>query len=122
MPDNDLFEKLTKTSSEHLSQRVYEQDDFTKGDLERTQREKEDNYKLSKNLKTIKFVASWGVALSLGALMLLFLVAFSYLFYLYITDVAKDASSVKVLLKNWLDYILIAMATLFVQKVFNKNQ
>jgi len=101
---------------------VYEKDDFTKDDLEINKLEKVDNYNLGKNLKKIKLVASWGVAISLAALMLLFLLAFSYLFYLYIKDVSTDMYSVKALLKNWFDYILIVMATLFVQKAFNKKQ
>lgn len=101
---------------------MYEKDDFTKDDLEINKLEKVDNYNLGKNLKKIKLVASWGVAISLAALMLLFLLAFSYLFYLYIKDVSTDMYSVKALLKNWFDYILIVMATLFVQKAFNKKQ
>lgn len=117
----DLFDKLTKISSEELTRNVSNVDDFSESDREISDLTKKDDYKLGRNLKRIRVTASWSVAIVLGATILVFTISFIYLFHLYIFDIAKDISNVKELLKSWLDYILLVMATLFVQNVFGKK-
>jgi len=117
----DLPEKLAKTSSEELTRKISDVDDFTDSDREISALTKKDDYKLGKNLKRIRTVPLWGVAIAVGIMTFIFIASFAYLFYIFICDVAKDVATVKALLKNWLDYVLLVMATLFIQKVFGKS-
>ncbi len=119
--NKELFEKLTHTPDDTLTRSIERVDDLDDNDKEIQKQTRRDDYHLGKNLKRIKLVASWGVAIILGAMLCAFISAFTYLFYKYIQDVGTDLAQVKELLKSWLDYILIVMATLFVQHIFEKR-
>jgi len=126
MPDDtddelSLYERLKQTSDSSLKKNVDKVDDFDEHDQERQRKEKDDDYKVGKNLKRIRTVASWGVAIFLGVVLLVFLISFVWLFEIYISDVAGDIQKTKDTLSTSIDYVLIILATLFIQNVFGKK-
>jgi len=130
VPDSskDLYTKLTNTSEDGLKDRfnqtenINPEEEHEKVIKELETRSKADDYNISKHLKIIKIVAAWIITAILVIFIFGFVIASCYLFILFIQHVSSDLSAVKNLLASWLDYILLVMATLFIQRIFGDKQ
>lgn len=113
-----LYERFKETPADTIRHRVQDSEALQQ---EIEGRSRVDDYKLSKNLKRIKAVASWGVAIALGFALAAFVIASVYLFAVYVLDVGADVQKTKEFLTDIVQAILLIMATLFAEHLFGRR-
>jgi len=119
LSSSDLINRLRGLTPDKLKQKASKAQGFTKADLEAAA--EADDYKLSKTRKDIKKFIAWAVAGIAVVFMLFILVCAIWLTYVYLQDVAKDPQKIRDLLKEGIFAVLVVLATLTVEKLFDNK-
>ena len=116
---SSLLDKLEGTSSDNLPKGVESVDKLGEKDFEDAVRAH--NHGLNKNKALIKKCIHWALFFAGLILLNVAVIALIKLLYIYITDVSANVNSVKELLFNVWNTVLIALATLFVDRSTGKK-
>lgn len=117
---------MTKGSSTHISELLKKVEAIKSRDLlkkvsetDRLEaRDKEDDYHVNRNFKTIKKFLLWCVAV-IGALCGTFITGLvMWALYIYFDNTLRDPVETENLIKNGLFTVLVAGATLFIENIF----
>lgn len=114
-----LFEQLQHTSDETLTRKV--------SDVEGLRQEIEgkkaiDDYAAGRELKRIRTYAIWGLFGVISVAVLALLLALLALFARYIFELYHSPSNAIAFMRNVLEWVLVVMATLFVERSFGRRQ
>ena len=117
--EKSLFDRFKGTSAKDLTN-IIEHTDHLEKEHERAleRKSKTDDYRLSKHGKQIKVCALWLVAASAGIIALVLIVSLIYLLIIFISDVSSDIIKTTAILKEGIQYLLVILSTLMLERIF----
>ena len=116
----DLFDKVSKMSSEEMLSHLLRNGDYTDDDLE--QKDKEDDYNLRKTLKHIKSEALCFFAKILKGIIIFTLGVTSILIVRYLFLIIDDHQQIGTVIGNITSFIFGAASTICIEFFINKTK